>query len=68
MAVEEKELEKEFPKSLSSLPVKDTRLAPRVPMPLLAVVTMEDGKPMPVYGLTEESHPELMATLKICLG
>ena len=60
--------EEAFSESLETLPVKDSRLTPRVPLQLTGEFHKRDGRILPVYATTEATHPELIATLETALA
>jgi hypothetical protein len=57
-----------FPEFLETLPVKDHRLIPRVPLERVGDFHKKDGRIMPLYAITEATHPELIATLEAALA
>jgi hypothetical protein len=51
------EAEEAFPEFLETLPVKDSRLAPRAPLQRIGKFHMGDGRILPRYAITEATHP-----------
>ena len=60
--------EEAFSESLETLPVKDSRLKPQVPLRLTGEFHKRDGHVLPLYAITKSTHPELIAALETSLA